>query len=83
MRRLLKLSPVCRATQHVVEEAGQAYLSRIRSIDATTRASSIASYEDGGLEKVFGVYWDVTTGILRYSRPLDIFWCNTSLSTEI
>jgi hypothetical protein len=53
MRRLLKLSPVCRATQHVVEEAGQAYLSRIRSIDATTRASSIASYEDGGLEKVF------------------------------
>jgi hypothetical protein len=53
MKRLLRLSPACRELQHAAERAGEAYLARIRGIDAETRASSIASYEDGGLEKVF------------------------------
>jgi hypothetical protein len=53
MKRLLRLSPVLPEVQHTVGKAGQAYLARIRAMDATTRASSIASYEDGGLEKVF------------------------------
>jgi hypothetical protein len=32
---------------------GQAYLDRVRQLDDVTRATSIASYEDGGLSRVF------------------------------
>jgi hypothetical protein len=33
--------------------SGQAYLTKTRAMDQMHRALSLASYEDGGLEKVF------------------------------
>jgi hypothetical protein len=63
MRRLLAISPIDPAAQLRIEAAGAIYLSRTRAEDAVTKASSIASYEDGGLERLFtsmltGHYWD-------------------------
>jgi hypothetical protein len=53
VRRLLILSPIDRQRQRRLEEIGQRYLSKVRAIDMAVRAASIASYEDGGLERVF------------------------------
>jgi hypothetical protein len=53
MRRLLLLSPTDPATRQRIEEAGAWYLARTRAQDDHTKASSIASYEDGGLERLF------------------------------
>jgi hypothetical protein len=53
MRRVLEVSAIDPRIQSEIDAAGQQYLFRIRSIDERTRASSIASYEDGGLESVF------------------------------
>ncbi len=53
MRRTLALLPIEEEKARFFEFAGQAYLDDTRSLDATTRANSIASYEDGGLETVF------------------------------
>jgi hypothetical protein len=53
MLRTLRLSPIDPATRQRIEEAGATYLARIRNEDNQTRASSIASYEDGGLERLF------------------------------
>lgn len=53
VKRLLGLSPISPDLQQAAEEAGRTYLSRIREIDEGVRALSIASYEDGGLERVF------------------------------
>jgi hypothetical protein len=36
-----------------VDRLGTAYLAAVRNMDAATRAKSIASYEDGGLSRVF------------------------------
>jgi hypothetical protein len=52
MRRLLAFHPVDRDDK--LTEAGLAYLDKTRQIDDLARASSIASYEDGGLSSVFG-----------------------------
>lgn len=52
MRRLLGLQPLPR--EAYVRGLGEAYLSRTRGIDDLARAASIASYEDGGLSRVFG-----------------------------
>jgi hypothetical protein len=52
MHRLLKFHPVDRDDQ--LGQAGLDYLDKVRSIDDTARAASIASYEDGGLSRVFG-----------------------------
>jgi hypothetical protein len=54
MRRVLALAPLPDAKRKQFEEAGQRYLNSVRAMDRQTRALSIASYEDGGLEKVFG-----------------------------
>lgn len=51
MRRLLALQPLPDASSIV--EAGLQYLNLARNTDNMTRAKSIASYEDGGLERVF------------------------------
>jgi hypothetical protein len=32
---------------------GKSYLTKVRAMDSNTRARALASYEDGGLEKVF------------------------------
>jgi len=53
MRRLLQLSPVSEDKRFLFESNGDRYLDEVRSIDAESRARSIASYEDGGLEQVF------------------------------
>ncbi len=53
MRRVLELSRIDPQTQARIDAAGQQYLSRTRSVDERTRAISITSYEDSGLESVF------------------------------
>ncbi len=63
MRRLLRLSPIAEAERLALEGIGQAYLDTTRGLSPETGALSIASYEDGGLEKVFGAmltarHWD-------------------------
>lgn len=51
MRRLLELQPV--PDTRSLESLGRRYLIRIRSVNDETRALSIASFEDGGLSRVF------------------------------
>ncbi len=53
MRRILGMSPLDAEIRDDVARFGAAYLADIRAIDPTTRALSISSYEDGGLERVF------------------------------
>ena len=53
MRRTLLLHPIPREMAEQAELAGEAYLAEVRSQDSLSRALSIASYEDGGLEAVF------------------------------
>jgi hypothetical protein len=54
MRRVLELAPVSDDKRYRFEAAGARYLERIHGMEKHTRALSIASYEDGGLERVFG-----------------------------
>jgi hypothetical protein len=61
MRRTLLLSAIPAAMQDRIDTAGEAYLSEVRSIDPMSRALSISSYEDGGLEAVF-------RAILRFQK---------------
>lgn len=63
MRRTLTLAPVDETERRRLESIGQAYLKEMRAMDRMSRAISIASYEDGGLEKVFRAFlnaphWD-------------------------
>jgi hypothetical protein len=51
MERLLLLQSI--QQEGIIEEAGAIYLQKIRRIDDSIRARSIASYEDGGLSSVF------------------------------
>ncbi len=53
MHRVLALTPVPDSKRLHFKAAGDRYLRMVRQTDATTRALSIASYEDGGLERVF------------------------------
>jgi hypothetical protein len=54
MRRALALAPIAEAKRRRFEESGERYLRAVRAMDPKTRALSISSYEDGGLERVFG-----------------------------
>lgn len=54
MRRTLELTPIEEHERDQLKVIGRGYLATVRSRDKTSRALSIASYEDGGLEKVFG-----------------------------
>ena len=63
MRRALLLRPIDDVRRRRLENIGAAYLDRVRAVDNRTRATSLASYEDGGLEKVFrsmlqAPHWD-------------------------
>jgi hypothetical protein len=51
MRRLVCFHPADRDDKLI--DAGRVYLEKTRQIDHGARASSIASYEDGGLSRVF------------------------------
>ncbi len=53
MKRSLELSPIPRALRDQCRQAGQRYLDRVRDVEPMTRALSISSYEDGGLERLF------------------------------
>lgn len=52
MRRVIELHPAGRDRR--LAKAGLAYLQKTRALDPAARASSIASYEDDGLSRVFG-----------------------------
>jgi hypothetical protein len=52
MRRLLAFQPI--ECDHTLTLLGEAYLDRTRALADLPRAASIASYEDGGLGRVFG-----------------------------
>ncbi len=53
MLRLLKLSPIADSKRIALDEIGQSYLDATRLVSPAARALSIASYEDGGLERLF------------------------------
>ncbi len=53
MRRALALGPWSDTERERVARLGEVYLEKAREIEPYTRALSIASYEDGGLERVF------------------------------
>jgi hypothetical protein len=53
MRRVLSLSPIPEAKRRRFDESGARYLGVVRITNPLTRALSISSYEDGGLEHVF------------------------------
>ena len=53
MRRTLTLLPIERDKSARFTALGSAYLAAIRERDDVSRALSIASYEDGGLIRVF------------------------------
>jgi hypothetical protein len=53
MRRTLALGTLPEAKRHSFIEQGERYLAATRAMDDQTRAMSIASYEDGGLEHTF------------------------------
>lgn len=63
MRRTLMLTTIAESRRRGLEAIGQSYLAGVRTMDRMSRALSIASYEDGGLEKVFRAilnarHWD-------------------------
>ena len=63
MRRTLALVPIEPGTAARYTAMGNAYLAAIRERDDVARALSIASYEDGGLVRVFSAFlrfqnWD-------------------------
>ena len=53
MRRTLELRTIPEGRRRALAAIGQAYLSKARAMDRNTRAMALASYEDGGLERVF------------------------------
>jgi hypothetical protein len=53
MRRTLELEPISDHRRRSLVAVGNSYLTNVRSIDGNTRALALASYEDGGLERVF------------------------------
>src|SRR5271170_3784772 len=68
MRRTLDLLPIDDARAQYLVSIGEAYLANIRRVDRLSRALSITSYEDGGLERVFGAILEFdnwNNGLLR------------------
>jgi hypothetical protein len=53
MRRIVAMSSLDQRAKDKIENLGQAYLAKTRRMDPVTRAMSLSSYEDGGLETVF------------------------------
>ncbi len=53
MRRVVAMSSLAQGARDRVENLGRAYLAEVRRMDPLTRAMSLSSYEDGGLETVF------------------------------
>ena len=53
MRRVLVMSSLDPAARNRVEALGLQYLADVRQADRETRAMSLPTYEDGGLERIF------------------------------
>jgi hypothetical protein len=53
MRRVLGLTAIDAAEQRRLQALGESYLADMRNISPDAKALSIASFEDGGLERVF------------------------------
>jgi hypothetical protein len=53
IRKTLTLTAINEGRQRRLAASGEAYLAAVRSLDGTSRALSIASYENGGLAAVF------------------------------
>jgi hypothetical protein len=53
MRRTLGLTKIEEETRRELDRLGTTYLAEVHALDDKSRALSIASYEDGGLERVF------------------------------
>jgi len=53
MRRTLQLTTIPEIGRLALTDIGNDYLKKVRAIDRTTKALALASYEDGGLERVF------------------------------
>jgi hypothetical protein len=53
MRRALGLAAIDADRRRRLETLGEHYLASVRAVDRASRALSIATYEDGGLEAVF------------------------------
>jgi hypothetical protein len=66
MRRTLELTRISESRRRKLAAIGQAYLTKIRAMDDDSRASAIASYEDGGLEKVFRAILEAS----HWNQPL-------------
>jgi hypothetical protein len=56
MRRILLLTSISEEKRRSFEAAGKRYLDGVRATNPVARALSIASYEDGGLERVFRAF---------------------------
>lgn len=53
MRRALTLTPIDDLRRRRLEAIGASYLEKVYAADKMTRARSLVTYEDGGLERVF------------------------------
>jgi hypothetical protein len=53
MRRALMLTKIDDQRRARLKAIGSTYLEKIRGLDRMTRARSLSTYEDGGLERVF------------------------------
>ena len=53
MRRTLELAKIPETGRIVLSDIGKKYLKAVRAIDPKIQALALATYEDGGLEKVF------------------------------
>jgi hypothetical protein len=53
MRRTLELTTISESSRRRLVDIGQSYLTKVRAMDGKIRALALASYEDGGLERVF------------------------------
>jgi hypothetical protein len=53
MRRTLGLTAIPEGRRHSLERIGETYLRDTRRVDSNIQALALASYEDGGLERVF------------------------------
>src|SRR5579863_8592291 len=56
MRRALELTQIPESRKRELTAIGQGYLATTRAMDPNVRALALASYEDGGLEAVFGAF---------------------------
>jgi hypothetical protein len=61
MRRTLELTQIPESRKRELTAIGQGYLARTRAMDTNVRALALASYEDGGLEAVFGAFLTAPT----------------------